>query len=307
MPIAIAAERVTSDAHAETAWWRAALVGCLAGVLALVRTHGVALLLATLIVLAYRRRWRAGAFAALGAVVVLAPWQLWTAAQPLLAEPLRGRSIVRRVVAEGARAGGVSLFMHTIAVNLREVGALLADRFAIGDSAAIRDATAWLCAAAVVVGAWRLLRRAPVTAVFAAIYVAVLLAWPFTPWRFVFAIWPLVVIAIGEAVRPAFQPSASRTAARWASMVVLVIVGIGALREESRAYAPDVVRRATRQRRRSRRSSAGSRRRRSPMTSLPWKASSSSTCSPDAVHCRSHRSPRPSTCGCRRSLRMRRC
>jgi hypothetical protein len=158
--------------------------------------------------------------------------------QPALGEPLRGSyGSYGGWLAEGLRAGGATLFLHTIAANMREVGALLADRFAIIDSAIVRNSAALLGVGAIFVGAWKAVRRAPVTVVFAIVYVCVLLAWPYTPWRFVFAIWPLVIIAIGEAARPAFARRTNRTFAQWAAMGCVTILAVGTLREEARAYA----------------------------------------------------------------------
>jgi len=54
--------------------------------------------------------------------------------------------------------------------------------------------------ALLVIGLWRLRWQAPVTSLFIAAYVAIVFMWPFTPARFIWAIWPLLVIAFVAGV-----------------------------------------------------------------------------------------------------------
>jgi hypothetical protein len=66
----------------------------------------------------------------------------------------------------------------------------------------------------------------------------ILLVWPFTPWRFVYAVWPAVVLFIGEtlALLVAWRPSSTQVP-RIALALMLAVACIGAAREEGRAYA----------------------------------------------------------------------
>jgi hypothetical protein len=143
----------------------------------------------------------------------------------------------------GTRGGGVAFVVQTVALNLREVGADLADHFALADSVSARNAAAALALLLVGVGVWRSARRAPVLVAFAIVYFGILLVWPFTPWRFVYAVWPVVIVFAGEAVmfalelRRASTRATSRSAApRLVIALCAVIVCVGAAREETRAY-----------------------------------------------------------------------
>jgi hypothetical protein len=242
LPALILAERTTGG---EDDPRRALAAGACAGVLIVVRTHGAAVLLALLLCLVLRRRLRSAVVAGVGATVMVAPWQLWSALHAHeVTGPLRGSygSYIGWFV-DGAREGGAALFQHTIATNARESLALLADRFSLGDSPGVRAVTEWLVLVTVMAGAWRLLRRTPVTVVFMALYMAVVLVWPFTPWRFVFAVWPIVVLSIGEAI-VGFVRSAPRldntrrssVVGRVIAVAVGLVIAAGAIREEGRAY-----------------------------------------------------------------------
>jgi hypothetical protein len=156
-----------------------------------------------------------------------------------LAESLRGSyGSYGAWLAEGARGGGAGFIWHTIALNLRETVQLLADRFALHDAASVRSITGWVIGLIVVAGAWRMWRRAPVTVAFAAVYFAVLLAWPYTPWRFFFALWPVLVLFIGAAAAAVFSHEIPVTRlTRPLALAVLALVALGSIREEWRAYS----------------------------------------------------------------------
>jgi hypothetical protein len=233
-PVLIAAEGTARD---EEPGVRALVVGVAAGLLALVRTHAVAVALALILVFVLRRRWRAAVLCALGVAAVLAPWQIWSARHAAdLAGPLRGSyGSYGSWLAEGLRVGGPSFVWQTMVVNVRETGELLADRFALRDSSGVRLTTAWFLCGLIALGGWRMARRAPVSVAFAVVYFAIVLVWPYTPWRFFFAAWPLVVLLVGEALH-AVTDRRLISAARWVGVAAAVAVVAGAAREESRAY-----------------------------------------------------------------------
>lgn len=231
LPSLIVAERMLRE---DQRWQTAAMSGVCAGLLILVRTHGAAFLLAMLACLALRRRFKSAVIVTAVAIVIVAPWQLWSMAHVgEISGPLTGSygSYVGWW-AEGARAGGASLFAHTVSLNVREVVALLADRFSLSDAATPRLATAALAVVLAAVGAYHLARKAPTTVAFILIYLAVLLVWPFTPWRFFYAVWPIVVVLIGETVLASRVTTTGRSIAIGSG--VLIVAGM--VREEARAY-----------------------------------------------------------------------
>jgi hypothetical protein len=243
VPVLMASERaVRGDENVGRAFW----LGVCAGLLGLVRTHGIALLVALVLTLALRRRFRAAAMVVAGAALMLAPWQVWSMVHAGdVAAPLRGSyGSYLAWLTDGARVDGLRLFVHTVAVNVREVAALLADRLALRDTAVVRGVTAWLAIAMMLAGAWCARRKAPVTIAFLAVYVAIMLVWPYTPWRFVFAIWPLLLLLIGEplvAARHSLIPASASRHRHRALATLTLVAGVvfvaGMVREEARAYS----------------------------------------------------------------------
>lgn len=242
IPILAAAESLASDRES-TATWRPFLIGMAAGMLTLVRTHGAALDLALLLVLALQRRWADVWRCFAGAAIAVLPWEVWQVAHPATLPQILSGSYGSYAawLADGLH-GGVRFVTRTMIVNAREIGETLADRFALSDYVRPREVATLLAAGATVFGWARALRRAPVTGVFALIYVGVILVWPFTPWRFLFALWPLVVLALGEAMRWTAEQAERRDWRALAGVPVMASLVVGAVRSEVRAYADDMLR-----------------------------------------------------------------
>ena len=198
---------------------RAALaVGTAIGALTMLRTIGVTLLPTLLTVLCWRRRWRDATLVMTGALVFLLPWQWWTTVHahdvpsavagaygaygPWLVEAWRtgGTSFARAVVVENLRGLRMPLMLfglYEVAPWLQAVAALALLGFAA-------------------VGARRLWSRAPVTVLFFVPYGLLLLAWPFPPDRFLWPLWPVVLVLLVRGVTALggadAQPSVRRPA-----------------------------------------------------------------------------------------------
>jgi hypothetical protein len=179
----------------------ALLLGVAIAGLALVRTQGIALGAAVVVALVSERRWR-DAFACGGALAVgLVPWMLWVQLHDAALPPLvRGAygSYVGWLVA-GLRADGWHLMAVTIPDNVATLWMALVRSLAPGGHALLDWGVGGvyaLFAAAGVRGSWR---RARVTTVFLACYVGMVVVWPFSPLRFYWGIWPLLMLlpAIG--------------------------------------------------------------------------------------------------------------
>jgi len=245
LPVLIGAENVARRSSGDASLHgashlRAFAIGASAGLLALVRTHAAAVAIAILLVLALRGRWRSAVMTGAGFAMVLAPWEVWTLTHgQALAEPLRGSyGSYTAWLADGFRSGGPRFIWHTVALNVRESAALLADRFSLGDLAGPRSITACGVGLLLAAGAWSAARKAPVTVLFAVLYFAILLVWPYTPWRFVFAAWPLVVLFLGELAAAVLRARERLVwPVRGLAFGVAALVVVGALREETRAYA----------------------------------------------------------------------
>jgi hypothetical protein len=234
-PVLLLAERAVGPAGDR----RDALVaGAAIGALLLVRTHAVALLLAAVGLLLVQRRAVRALLLGAAAAVVLLPWQLWTLlATPRLPAPLEGAygSYLGWLVA-GVREGGVRFVATTVQMNLRELWLLALDRVVPGDVAIVRALAAALLLALVAAGWWRLARRSPVTSWFLALYLGIVVVWPYAPWRFLWAVWPLVLLCAAEGAWWLWRVSPSvRTRAVIGAAVALPAFGM--LRTEWAAYA----------------------------------------------------------------------
>jgi len=215
---------------------RVVATGALIGALMLVRTHALALLLAYTVVLLVRKRWRDALLTFGAALVVQLPWLLWSRwASPRVPVPLEGAyGSYLGWFFHGIREGGVGFVLATARVNIGESWLLLQDRVAAGLPTPIHHATLAVVIVMLVAGAWSFTRRAPVTIVFAALYLGIVLVWPYSPWRFVWAVWPLVALVSMEGVHAAWI-----RAGRWrvAVAIVAVLPALAFLRVELHAYA----------------------------------------------------------------------
>ena len=236
IPTLILAERAVR-ASAET--MDAGFAGAAAGALTLLRTNGVAVIGALVLVLLLQRRFRLAGIAFVAALMLLGPWQLWVVAHDgTIAAPLRGAyaSYIPWLIG-GVREGGVAFILATVATNLREIGALLADRFSLSDRALPRQLTTIVVAAVVLLSTLRWYRRAPVTLAFLAIYMAIVLVWPWNPWRFVYAMWPLVLLSMGLVLAYIIDLRVWRRSVTIAGVGVVALLALGMLRADGRAYA----------------------------------------------------------------------
>jgi hypothetical protein len=198
-PVLIACERA-----ARTGDRRDALIaGAAAGALALVRTIGAVAIPATALTLAIRKRWVPAALVWVAGLAVMLPWQLWIATyDSQLPDVFLGRyGSYGGWLMSGIREGGIAWIGQLIVFNLDELSdgmslLLTVDHLPV----AIR----WLGTLAIAgffAGGWlKMLRRAPVAAWTVAIYLAVIISWPFEPPRFIFAVWPVIGMIMGLSV-----------------------------------------------------------------------------------------------------------
>ena len=212
------------------------VAGVATGLLMLTRTHGVALLLGLVLVLALERRWRDAVTAAASCVAVQLPWLVWTAlARPRVAPPLEGSygSYLGWFI-DGVSTGGASFIGATVRANTRESWLYLGDRFAAGFPTALQLLTVLIVVVALIVGVVRLARRARVTIAFFILYLGIMLVWPYNPWRFVWAVWPVAAFLTLEGVREGWMRGR-----QWRIAVALaaVLPVVALLRVELHAYA----------------------------------------------------------------------
>ncbi len=169
--------------------------GLLAGVATLVRTHGVALIGAVVLLLLWKRRFRDAAWYAAAAGLVIAPWQWWVYAHAGgLAAPLEGTyGPYLAWWIHAMRDGGAHFFLATVAGTTRDIAAMLAVLVAPLPVRGAGMLALVLVAALSALGAWHARRAVPVALLFLALYFAIVIVWPYSPTRFLWCVWPLLV------------------------------------------------------------------------------------------------------------------
>ena len=188
------AERVLDDSRAR--WQDALVLGLFAAGATLVRTNGVALVAAIAILLCMRRRLRDSAVATATAALVLMPWQLWVMLHAnALPTPMRGNyESYLSLVGDAVRAQGIGFLAAVAMRTSHDVALMMQYAVAPVSAAPLR----WIALVALgglsIAGAPMLWRRAPVTAAFLALYFAIVILWPYTPGRFVWCVWPLLLL-----------------------------------------------------------------------------------------------------------------
>ena len=217
---------------------RAAMIkaGVAVGLLMLVRTHALALLLALCILLAARRSMVNAAIVAGCAAIVQLPWLVYSAtAAPRVAPPLEGSyGSYLGWFATGVREGGLPFLAATVKHNVVECWLYLGDRVAAGFPAPLELAAQVIAIAVVgagIVAAWR---RLPVLALFIVAYTGIMLVWPYTPWRFIWGIWPLTCFTALLGIERAWHGTS-----RWRmpALFAAALPAVAMLRVEAHAYS----------------------------------------------------------------------
>jgi hypothetical protein len=192
------------------------LLALLVGVDTLVRTHGITLVGAVAFVLCMRRRFRAAAIFAVVAVATLLPWQLWVSTHAHVVPPtMQGNyESYGAWFANGLHAEGMDLVRRTVARTTSDLVATFEVLAAPSMPHLVRVSAFVLLFAVGIVGARVLWRRSPVTALFLTLYAAIVIVWPFSPARFFWGIWPLVVLLPVLGVREALTWHPQRVTGR---------------------------------------------------------------------------------------------
>jgi hypothetical protein len=188
------AERLVREGSIRTA----AIAAGLVALLVLVRTLGGTVLVATVLLLARERRWRElGMYVGVAGLLLL-PWQLfvWRASVGFPDELRGSYGPYLEWAVGGYRTGGIPFLRDVLAKNVGATWNMLGV-FASGiDVGILRQAAAALSALSLLTGLVLLSRRdrTPVTALAVAGYLGVSLAWPFWVDRFLWVLWPLLVL-----------------------------------------------------------------------------------------------------------------
>ncbi len=204
------------------------LLGLAVGALSLLRTVGIALLPAALAVLLVRRRWRDAVLLVAGVLVLLAPWQWWAsvnarAVPDVVAGAYGGYG---PWLADAWHTGGLAFMRSVVVENLRGMLIPLTLFGLAGAPVAVKGIAVGALVVLAGAGAHHLWPRAPVTLLFLLPYGALLLVWPFPPDRFLWPLWPIILmlLTVGTThLGAATAPAPTRHAVRLVSAVLAVL------------------------------------------------------------------------------------
>ncbi|MEW5916160.1 MAG: hypothetical protein AB1762_07130, partial [Gemmatimonadota bacterium] len=198
---------------------------------------GMFLVPAVVLAFAARRRWRDAGIALVAGVLILVPWQLWTAAHAHeLVSPVVGKyGSYSKWFVDGVRDGGLGYLLTVFRENSEFSGTFLAGTFGLSTAPmAVRSALVLVVTAIFVLGTRAVWRHTQATALFLVFYVPVVLVWPFPPDRFYWGVWPLLVFAFALGVRSVARMPL--VAPRWrqiAFSAVVVTLGVMYMRPQT--------------------------------------------------------------------------
>lgn len=222
-----------------TSW--ALLTGLAAGLAFLTRSIGLTLILALLVPLILRRRWREAAFAAAAGGGPALAWLVWAGMRrgdvPGLLTGQYGS--YGTWFGEGLIGGALGRFREIISANWypfvdtlqfvwvprAPLGALLVVLFAVGAATAYGLGTVW--------------RRNPALALFPFAYLALVFVWPYEPYRFFYAIMPMLTLLALEGLWETVH-RVREDLPRWGipvAMMAALVFGVNALVYHGRGHA----------------------------------------------------------------------
>lgn len=196
VPMLAWSEKETSAAHGSAGIRAPLLLGASAGMLTLVRTHGIALVAAVAVAYFVRRRRREAMLSTAAALIVLAPWLIWVAAHHDALPPLvRGAygSYFAWLMA-GFRDEGLHLLVVTLPDNVATIWMSIVRSIVPDIHWSLDLLVGGLFIGLSSIGVVKCWRCARAMTLFVLFYFAIVLVWPFSPLRFVWGVWPLVML-----------------------------------------------------------------------------------------------------------------
>jgi hypothetical protein len=159
--------------------------------------------------LGVQRRWRDAALVVVGAMLCIVPWQMWCARYSgTLPEPLLGGyDSYTGWWLRGLREEGWQMIPRTLARTMPEAGALFGALFSPVRGALAHGMTFVALGVLALAGVATSWRRLSVTLLFLGGYLTIVAVWPFQPGRFIWGLWPLILMVLLLGARAATLPT----------------------------------------------------------------------------------------------------
>ena len=232
-PLLASIERASLDSRhsGQAALRTAALVGAGIAAVSLIRSHGIVLLGAAAATYLLRGRRREAVVCTVTTVLLLLPWLIWTQRYDAALSPLvRGAyGSYGGWLLAGLRSEGVHLVAATIPDNVVTVVWSIARSLVPGNHPVLQAVSTTAFAGLSLFAIPTMWRRARAMLLFVTMYLAVVIVWPFSPLRFVWGIWPLVVLAPAVGAWTLWQSTSAPTwsSRRIASAAASALVAAG--------------------------------------------------------------------------------
>lgn len=244
IPIFIWSENATrrvDDRDAQSSPWPAVFLGVAIGGVTLVRSHGIALGAAVLTTYLLRGRRRDAAVCMVAMAVTLAPWAMWVTAHNETLPPLLRGAYGSYVgwLAAGWSSEGMRLLGVTLADNVATLWMTIVRSVVPSDWPFVDAFVGGVYIVLAAIGVERCWTHARVLTLFLGFYVAIVLIWPFSPLRFVWGIWPLLMMlpAVGLTAAWNSELVRRRAAARTALILSAGALAAGIVAFNARGYA----------------------------------------------------------------------
>jgi hypothetical protein len=231
------------------------LLGLLAGLATLVRTHGIAIVAGAVLALLLRpgaaarddraaelrTRVKDAFIVGACAMLVMLPWQLWVRAnQGFVPDPMRGLyESYTAWMARGIKSEGISVLWATPVQTSSEIAGMFATLATPLAHSWARLIVLLALGVLLIAGLKRSWRTAPVAALFLVVYSAIVIIWPFSPTRFIWGIWPLFVLVfvLGAIEIKSWAPRwPASEATRALILACSLFVAVGYARYNVRGY-----------------------------------------------------------------------
>jgi hypothetical protein len=221
-----------TDRAVDRGGWRAAvLAGGIAGAAMLVRSTGVVLVPAIALALALGGRRREATIALVSSLVLVLPWQLWSAAASAeLAEPLRGNyGPYFPWLADAVRDQGIGFLLGVARQNFASLLRSMAVVFFPEANRELRPLLVALLAVVCGLGLVVMWARARALVFFLVAYACLVLVWPYSPDRFAWGVWPLAGLVLASGARAAWGFARQRELPSLSRVVAAGAVGLAAI------------------------------------------------------------------------------
>ncbi len=224
----------------------AVAAGLLASLAFLTRAAGVTVIVAVLAGFLLRRRVRSALLAGAAALIPSTAWIAWSGSRAgEVPDPLVGQyGGYGDWLTAGAGTGGsletgaLGRLGEIAAANWSPLVDSLKFVWVPGASGAAAAFVLLVLAAAGLMGLWSTWRRNPALAVFPVAYLALVFVWPYEPYRFYYAILPLLTVAVAEGLFEAV-PRIRPDIPRWSvpvGVIAAAILVVNTLQYQARGH-----------------------------------------------------------------------